>query len=100
MNRTAIIFSIITIVGIHLAIVSGAAWIVTARHQRNISAKRPCIGGLIVTAVAFALFLRSYDSSLHQESPEPQTQEDSPKQPQEPVQEPTSDPVDVRPRVC
>ncbi len=92
MNRLATIFSIVTTVGVLLAAVSGLVWIIAALRHRETAAKALCIAGIIVAVVGFVLFLRSYDSSLHQErtqEPEPPTtQSASPEQLQEPVSGP------------
>lgn len=92
MNRLATIFSIITTAGILLAAGSGVAWIVAALRHRETVAKALCLAGVIVAVLGFILFLRSYDSSLHQEraqeSEPPITQSIPPEQPQEPAQGP------------
>lgn len=92
MNRLATIFSIVTTAGILLAAVSGAAWLIAALRHRETIAKALCLIGIIVAVLGFILFLRSYDSSLHQEraqEPEPPiTQSTAPKQPQEPTEAP------------
>lgn len=92
MNRLATIFSIVTTVGVLLAAVSGAAWLIAALRHRETATKALCIAGIIVAVVGFVLFLWSYDSSLHQErtqEPEsPTTQSVSPEQLQEPAQGP------------
>lgn len=94
MNRLATIFSIMTTAGVLLAAVSGAAWFIAALRHRETAAKSICLAGVIVAVLGFILFLRSYDSSLHQEraqEPEPPiTQSVSPEQPQEPAQEPVT----------
>lgn len=94
MNRLATIFSIMTTAGVLLAAVSGAAWFIAALRHRETVAKSICLAGVIVAVLGFILFLRSYDSSLHQErtqEPEPPTtQSVSPEQPQEPAQEPVT----------
>lgn len=101
MNRLATIFSIVTTIGILLAAISGAAWLVTALRHRETAAKTLCIAGIIVAVVGFALFLRSYDNSLHQEraqeSEQPITQGAAPEQPQEAPQEPMPGPEDSSP---
>lgn len=92
MNRLATIFSIVTTVGILLAVVSGVVWIVAALWHRETIAKALCIAGIIVAVVGFAMFLKNYDSSLHQER-EPQaptTQTEAPEPPRETAQEPVS----------
>lgn len=92
MNRLATIFSIITTAGVLLAAVSGLVWIIAALRHRETAAKALCIAGIIVAVVGFALFLRSYDSSLHRARPQepetPATQTVTPVQPQEAAQEP------------
>ena len=96
MNRLATTFSFVTTIGILLAAVSGVVWIVAALRHRETVAKTLCIAGIIVAVVGFAMFLKNYDSSLHQER-EPQaptTQTATPEPPQEPAQEPVSAPSD------
>ena len=96
MNRLATIFSIMTTTGVLLAAVSGAAWFIAALRHREPAAKSICLAGVMVVVLGFILFLRSYDSSLHQErtqEPEPPTtQSVSPEQPQEPAQGPVLGP--------
>lgn len=96
MNRLATIFSIVTTAGVLLTAVSGAAWLIAALRHRETVAKSICLAGVIVAVLGFILFLRSYDSSLHQErtqEPEPPTtQSVSPEQPQEPAQGPVLGP--------
>lgn len=94
MNRLATIFSIVTTAGILLTVVSGVAWIITALQHRETVAKALCIFGILVAAVGFAIFLRSYDSSLHQEPQDLATKAATSKQPQEPAQEPIPAPSD------
>lgn len=96
MNRLATIFSIVTTVGVLLAAVSGLVWIIAALRHRETAAKAMCIAGIIIAVVGFVLFLRSYDSSLHQVRPqEPEahtTQAAASVQPQETAQEPVPAP--------
>lgn len=98
MNRLATIFSIVTTAGVLLAVVSGLVWIIAALRHQGTAAKALCIAGIIMAVVGFALFLRSYDSSLHRarsQKPEsPATQTAAPVQPQEPSQESMPRPED------
>ena len=92
MNRLATIFSIVTTAGVLLAAVSGLVWIIAALRHRETTAKALCIVGIIVAVLGFVLFLRSYDSSLHQARPQepeaPATQAGASEQSQEAAQEP------------
>lgn len=101
MNKLATIFSIVTTIGIFLAVVSGVVWIIEVIRHRETVAKALCLAGIIVAALGFILFLRSYDSSLHQErvqEPEPPiTQSIAPEQPQEPAQKLIPGPEDSSP---
>lgn len=95
MSKLATIFSILTAGGVLLAVISGIMWAIAAIRHRETGAKTLLIIGLVIAAVSFAMFLRSYDrdqrraeavqsTSTQEEQPQQESTETPAALPEEP----------------